>query len=170
MSSLAMLGCPPLWSPCLTCILTYLSGPGPAEQTSKPPTAKQCLFSLPRGCTSTPVSHGVWEMPLPTLLTSPHGMALSALLHSPHSPSIWALDAGVLERRCSALQFWMLHLHVLCLSLSQELCSPWMGRARVSCPLVLPPHSYAEHSRTSLDPTMCLPDSRSVYIFSSASE
>lgn len=120
--------------------------------------------------TPAPVSHGVWEMPLPTLLTSPHGMALSALLHSPHSPSVWALDAGVLERRCSALQFWMLHLHVLCLSLSQELCSPWMGRARVSCPLVLPPHSHAEHSRTSLDPTMCLPDSRSFYIFSSTSE
>lgn len=36
--------------------------------------------------TATPVSHGVWKMPLPTLLTPPHGFAVSALLHSPHSP------------------------------------------------------------------------------------
>lgn len=95
----------------------------------------------------------------------PHGFVMSALLHSPHSaresplsPAFgcrgpgcrqgpW-MQAGSWKGDAQLFQFWMLHLHVLCLSLSHELCSTWMGRARrVSCPLVLPPCSYAEHSR-----------------------
>lgn len=146
-----MLGCPPLWSPYLTSILTYPLGPGPTEQTSETPTAKQCLLSLPSVCTKprppTPVSHGLWKMPLPTLLIQPNGFAPR---ESPQ-PSVWALDAGVLESRCPALQFWMLQLHMLCLSLSHELCAPRMRR--VSCPLVLPqppaffsPHDYPKLS------------------------
>lgn len=109
----AMLGCPPLWSPCLTCILTYPSGPGPAEQTSEPPTAKQCLFSLPRVCTPPPQQPQYLMVSGKCLCPhcSPHLMALpcqpfcillTPLRESPQ-PSVWALDAGVLERRCSAL-------------------------------------------------------------------
>lgn len=164
--------------PHLTSILTYLRPS--SRRTGKWTSHSHSACSHFPGCAHTPpphpVSHGLWKMPLATLLIPSHGLATPAPLHSPHHP--WRVPrAQCLGLGCRSPGKQMLSSS----RFGCFVCSLWMERARASCPLVLPrllPSSLhmamlntqgVPHPRASLDPTLCLLDSRSFYIFSSAS-
>lgn len=177
----------PLWS-----LPTHLHphlpfGPDLADLESEPPTDTVPALMPQCVCTPTPLQYLTENAsahtghPTSRLCCISHSLFSALPPDSPHRPAVWVWDVGVLESRCSAFPFLDAPL-LYAIPFPIELCSPWIVRARVSCPLALPqpPVSFSyfmwpcctlkgPHSSVHLAPTMCLPGSRSVYILSRAS-